>query len=518
MQTMQELLHKYLEGELTPEEGRALDEWCKASDENARLCAEVIVLHYLIREHLVGRNLNALFAEAGHEEGDDPGLSAVLGEALALEASARQRRQALQAEADRQRGAEQADRDRSLCLLLGDNQEIVPARHIVIPRVAVYGALVALVLLAVALVLRTPGEEGSLGGPLVRVPPPPAPAEPVVVARLIDVVDAQWEGASPSVGDSLVAANYRLGRGVAHIAFDDGAEVLVEGPAAFRLEAANAIRLLSGRLVGRAPSSAGHLVVHTPNARIVDLGTEFGVVATDDGQSIVRVFEGRVALAATTRDSASQSAGLELAVNESGRVDHAGEIHREPTSERFLRHVPTPYEWQMWRSGPHAYWRLNDGTQDGTVVDAARAGAHGRLPAGARFVSAGKLPTGSAIAVRFEGDHDGIRVGYLEGYDPKRGLSVHAWVKPSPGLVGMGRIVSNRQSLDNGGGISIGIAGVGNAILAQPYAVTCSLDGTPPDGKNTSLDWASSILLQPDEWSHVAMELCYAKQAWVHVD
>ena len=117
-----------------------------------------------------------------------------------------------------------------------------------------------------------------------------------VVARLKRTVGATWQQQLAYADGSALSAGQRLAlqQGLAEISFDTGATVILEGPAELTLgpaeradvppstlpippPTANACSLTLGKLVARVPREAHGFTVHTPNMKIVDLGTEFAV-------------------------------------------------------------------------------------------------------------------------------------------------------------------------------------------------------------------------------------------------
>jgi hypothetical protein len=141
---------------------------------------------------------------------------------------------------------------------------------------------------------------------LFESPNAPTPAPPQPVAMLAQSIGAQWgPGAKPDPAAPLTAGSqWQLNAGVARIRFNDGADVIVEGPATFTLNSPSALSLAAGRLFGT--KQGGGFRVGTPTAAIIDLGTEFGVNVQPDGVTHVEVFAGRVrAASATTRAMAA---------------------------------------------------------------------------------------------------------------------------------------------------------------------------------------------------------------------
>ncbi len=121
-----------------------------------------------------------------------------------------------------------------------------------------------------------------------------------MVARLLRTVDAQWSGSSESPFDGMFLRAGRtlwLQSGLAEIEFDDGAEVILEGPVEFRVLAGDRGQLKVGKLVAKikTPEAKG-FTINTPTTTIVDLGTEFGVDVLADGAHLVSVFQGQVAV------------------------------------------------------------------------------------------------------------------------------------------------------------------------------------------------------------------------------
>ncbi|MBN1763887.1 MAG: NPCBM/NEW2 domain-containing protein [Sedimentisphaerales bacterium] len=122
------------------------------------------------------------------------------------------------------------------------------------------------------------------------------------VAVLADAIDAQWQNASEEVESGRLFYNtdgpLLLKSGLIEIEFNYGARVVIEGPCEFMCKAANLIYLDYGRLYARVPEKATGFTVDTRNARIVDLGTEFGVKENIDETTELHVVKGRTTLLA----------------------------------------------------------------------------------------------------------------------------------------------------------------------------------------------------------------------------
>ncbi len=132
--------------------------------------------------------------------------------------------------------------------------------------------------------------------PRVAVAPAKLPAPPAKpVATLMQTADCAWRKAHEPLraGVRLEPGKLALEKGLARIRFDNGSELLVEGPAELRLDASDAATLLCGKVVFHSDVMAGPFDLHTPAATLVDLGTEYGVTVGPDGEEL-HVFEGDV--------------------------------------------------------------------------------------------------------------------------------------------------------------------------------------------------------------------------------
>jgi ferric-dicitrate binding protein FerR (iron transport regulator) len=115
------------------------------------------------------------------------------------------------------------------------------------------------------------------------------------VATLTQTADCVWESQKEPrlVGSRLLPGELRLRKGVARIRFDSGPELVVEGPAALRLDSGTAATVLGGKIVFRADETAAPFDLHTPSSTLVHVGTEYAVAVDADGEE-VQVFDGDV--------------------------------------------------------------------------------------------------------------------------------------------------------------------------------------------------------------------------------
>ena len=144
--------------------------------------------------------------------------------------------------------------------------------------------------------------------------------------------------------------HFSLQTGLIEMAFDGGARVLIEAPAAFQLKSADRMVLYAGQLFARVPSEARGFVVETPRSRIKDMGTEFGVRVEQDGTSDVHMLRGKAALTSGTGMQSGRT--LTLTTGQAKRVDTQGQIQDIPIQEQaFVRHVysRTGFVWRGQR-------------------------------------------------------------------------------------------------------------------------------------------------------------------------
>jgi hypothetical protein len=155
------------------------------------------------------------------------------------------------------------------------------------------------------------------------------------VAWLVNAQNCQWEGDAAPWGGMRAGTVLRVERGLAELQFASGARVVLEGPAALELRSGNGARLLRGKLTAHVPGPASGFEVLSPQGKLIDLGTEFGVSVDDDGGTNVRVFAGRV----------KASAGgdlVSLTENQAARLDPTGVTRQPDGAGGFVRAIVPP--------------------------------------------------------------------------------------------------------------------------------------------------------------------------------
>jgi len=148
------------------------------------------------------------------------------------------------------------------------------------------------------------------------------------LARITMAANVKWDGEVFDNGSYLNDQLVKLKAGFLNLEFDNGAEVVIEGPAEFQIVNEMNMQVKAGKLRANIPESAHGFTIKTEQLDVVDLGTEFGVEVTD-GKMNVQVFDGEVKLVKENRDLRSMTAGQSVSV-EASEVKEA-----EFVSEKF---------------------------------------------------------------------------------------------------------------------------------------------------------------------------------------
>lgn len=185
---------------------------------------------------------------------------------------------------------------------------------------------------------------------------------------------------SLAAGDALRAGEYALTKGLVELRFENGVEVVMEAPARFGVASPKAFVLHSGRLSATVPSAGKGFTVQTPNADVIDHGTEFGVEVTEGVGSEIHVFEGEVEV--KSRTVASET--LRLFTDQATRVDEVdgSPAGIRPAPDRFPRSLDEPaaaYAERVLQLRPVFYYRMAPSSDGRTLTDHSGNGLHARI-------------------------------------------------------------------------------------------------------------------------------------------
>jgi hypothetical protein len=190
-----------------------------------------------------------------------------------------------------------------------------------------------------------------------------------IVGRITSFIDCQWsdpQTAAIAHANVPLGRKYALASGILEITYDAGAKVILQGPCNYTVESKTGGFLSLGRLTAlveqNVPKPASHnspdstqlataadppslFVVRTPTAVVTDLGTEFGVEVSKNGNTLSRVFRGAVKAQGISGGQLTSQETI-LRENQSVRIEResAGGVKLESVSPAasaasFVRHV-----------------------------------------------------------------------------------------------------------------------------------------------------------------------------------
>jgi len=256
-----------------------------------------------------------------------------------------------------------------------------------------------------------------------------APGAGDFVARITGSKNSQWSGAALPPG-ARVAKNQRLelAAGLAEITFDSGARIVLEGPASLDVNSAWNGTLHRGTLKASVPHEAIGFRISNPAVDVVDLGTEFTMIADGKGAADVLVLKGEVE--AAPRAAADQDTIL-LREKESCRFASSGVSDVSDRDKKFALFTQ-PLALDYFSAAiNYVHWSFDE-----AAGDAVQADVRGR-PAGAFDLQIKADAPASLAAAHSEGRRQhALRFdGKLYAQAPFPGLSgstthtVAFWVK-----------------------------------------------------------------------------------------
>lgn len=446
-----EMMAAYLEGELDESQVAELELWLRADRRRARAFVRYAMLHCQLGEELRDENLNA-FASGEMDGSGFGGMLAALddtkGEAAQpVDISDVMRRREMEAKAKQAESHASFNRRFGLAVQQDEGSK---TRHYVIPRPLFYGGIAAVIAVAAAIFW-----------PMIQSPEPLAlrPVASVeersIVATLSVSVDASWaNGLTYTSNAKIRQGDYELTEGLAKVIYANGAEAIIEAPAHFSLESDNRLRLHEGKLVGHCPTpqSKGFAVI-APNARIVDLGTEFGVAVNERGETLTQVFTGEIEVAGLTNGKVATAPNL-VRAGEAKVIDSTGsrvdDVESQPLA--FVRGDELAVKvraragsaidrWREYtygirrRSSLIAYYDFEDIMEVHGRIRNLAPGMSGRMDAAMEMKGAFRRKAngrfGSNGAIDFRNRHDDrLIIEDWKSSRPNHELTIATWVRP----------------------------------------------------------------------------------------
>ena len=177
-----------------------------------------------------------------------------------------------------------------------------------------------------------------------------------------DLVDGRPDSIRQVEGTALLVGEYELQRGLLHLQFGGGVMVYLEAPARFDAVSNSRVVLHSGRLSARVPPEGIGFTVETPEAEVVDFGTEFSVDVAG-GASEVHVFDGLVRVNPGASHQLETSKSIDLQASEAIRITRgtSDPVDISIESNRFIRNFDEPrlnYARAIKQLSPVAYYRM----------------------------------------------------------------------------------------------------------------------------------------------------------------
>ncbi len=268
---------------------------------------------------------------------------------------------------------------------------------------------------------------------------PPMGAAPVV-ARLTQSVPPHPVGLTDSTRQLRAGQVLRLEQGLAELTFARGTKVLLAGPSRFTVTSASGGFLETGSLTALVPPAARGFVIETPQASIIDQGTEFAVEIGPQENLQVHVFQGAVDL--VSRASAGPPTRERIAAGASICYARQGILWKRPARPaQFVRvhqlpqrseeqYIPNP-AWPALRARlrQEAELAFSFDSHSGALPDVLPNAAANGPPVTAHLKgvtgTAGRWPGKQAAG--FSHPADRIQLGDLQGsFDA---LTLTAWVR-----------------------------------------------------------------------------------------
>lgn len=299
-------------------------------------------------------------------------------------------------------------------------------------------------------------------------------------------VDQPWQQTN------LPAGTYHLQTGLLHLQFGGGVMVYVEAPAHFDAVSDKRVVLHGGRLSARVPPEGIGFTVETPEAEVVDFGTEFSV-DVEGGASEVHVFDGLVRVHPGASDQRDEAKSIDLRASHALRIADGTAVPKDISlaAERFIRNFDEPrlkYARAVKHLAPLAFYRMpirdrglvsEPPEYSGVVVT-----GEGKRPPHAKGVFVGG-------SLRVGADSTG-RGGRVDSPPPLESgnfsLAVFVYLE-TPGASGI--VATNRNGIRGGFTLSLDQAG--------------QLQASIRSGEGNTHTATGKLALPPKTWRHVVV-------------
>lgn len=175
------------------------------------------------------------------------------------------------------------------------------------------------------------------------------------VATITDSINAEWSSGLPIRSGTRVTSSsepIRLTKGIVKLQTDDQVTVILEAPSEFSFISYSEVSLNYGKLFAHVTEQGYGFSIVTSNSKVVDLGTEFGVISRIDGNTEVYMYKGKANIFAGEKKKRKTS--QLLTAGEAVKVDSRdSDIHRIAFDDQAtVRNIDSDLK-MIWR-GQHA--------------------------------------------------------------------------------------------------------------------------------------------------------------------
>ena len=146
-------------------------------------------------------------------------------------------------------------------------------------------------------------------------------------------------------GELVKGSSLSVSQGTIELTFKSGVKSILQAPAMITLVSEDTLQMEEGTAWYRVPSGAKGFTVYSEALKVVDLGTEFGVIADSNEVYEIHVLKGKVKASAliNQRESAVVSTGQAMSVDEEGRL-----VSIPVKEARFLDKMPRSLNYMHW--------------------------------------------------------------------------------------------------------------------------------------------------------------------------
>jgi hypothetical protein len=160
-----------------------------------------------------------------------------------------------------------------------------------------------------------------------------------IVARVRRKIDCDWTDDRWSVaanGEIEAGQLITLTKGLLVLEFASGAEITLNGPATLTATSKSSVKLVRGELSASVPPQARGFRVETHAGNFIDLGTEFGLFVTEDGQVETHVFKGEVVAEVSPPEGKTTATHLNTGEAWAGSSSGAIDVSLDAQPQKFL--------------------------------------------------------------------------------------------------------------------------------------------------------------------------------------